>query len=77
MCEDCPEGQSSFCGCNPESTLNRYSALMLPGISMRRTELFSYLRTNVRRRDGTFLYCEMRAELVGTETGIEDKLSSL
>lgn len=84
MCEDCPEGQSSFCGCGSESTLNRYSALMLPGISMRRTEFFSYLRTNgslSRKyrvwRDETFLYCEMRTELVGTETGIEDKLSSL
>ncbi len=40
-------------------------------------DMISYLRTNGRRRDGTFLYCEIRAELVGTETGIEDKLSSL
>ena len=39
--------------------------------------MISYLRTNGRRRDGTFLYCEMRAEPVGTETGIEDKVSSL
>ena len=40
-------------------------------------DMISYLRTNGRRRDGTFLYCEMRAEPVGTETGIEDKVSSL
>lgn len=40
-------------------------------------DMISYLRTNGRRRDGTFLYCEMTAEPVGTETGIEDKVSSL
>lgn len=47
-------------------------------------DMISYLRTNgslSRKyrvwRDETFLYCEMRTELVGTETGIEDKLSSL